>query len=225
MARPVDDDAVDLAVAGARGGAFEVGVDVRDVGAAEVADGDGVGSAEGVEVDPLDADGVHGDVADVAEEPEAVPVRGQVDLLGGCRAVEQHRVGSGPTEDGVAAVARIPDERVVAGSQDRQVVASIAVDDVVPVTAEQQLRSGASGEAVVSVAAVDRRRDAVREGAVRVVDPHEIVAASGVDVDLPDVLARDLAVGLAVVAEVDLEDAGLVRPSGEARSSRSRPCP
>ena len=152
--RPVDGDAVDLTVACAGRAAFEVGVHVRDVGAAEVADGHEVGAAEGVEVDPLDADGVHGDVADVAEEPEVVPVRGQVDPLGSARAVEQHRVGSGPAQDGVAAVARIPDEGVVACAQDCQVVTPVAVDRVVSVTAEQQLRSGASGDVVVSVFAV-----------------------------------------------------------------------
>ena len=153
--------------------------------------------------------GVHGDVADVAEEPEAVPVRGQVDALGGVGAVEQHRVGAGPASDGVAAVARIPDEGVVAGAQERQVVTPVPVDRVVPEAAEQQLRSGASGEVVVSVPAVERRRDAVGEGAVGLVDPHEVVAAAGVDGDPLDALAPDLELGLAVVAEVDLENAGL----------------
>ena len=114
--------------------------------------------------------------------------------------------------DGVAAVARIPDERVVAGAQERQVVAPVPVDRVVSVAAEQQLRSGASGEVVVSVPTVERRRDAVGEGAVGLVDPDEVVAAPGVDGDPPDVLAPDLEVGRAVVAEVDLEDGRAGRP-------------
>ena len=50
-----------------------------DAGAGQVVDGDGVGAAEGVEVDLLDAVDVHGDVADVAEEPEALAVGGEVD--------------------------------------------------------------------------------------------------------------------------------------------------
>jgi hypothetical protein len=55
----VDDDAVGLAVAGgAAERACEVDVDVVDVGAAQVVDGDDVGAPEGVEVDPLDAGGV-----------------------------------------------------------------------------------------------------------------------------------------------------------------------
>ena len=81
--RPVYDDAVGLAVAGGaaeRGG--QVGVDGLDVGAGQVVDGDRVRAAEGVEVDRLDAGGVHRDGALDAEELEPVPVCGQVDLLG-----------------------------------------------------------------------------------------------------------------------------------------------
>ena len=48
----VDDDGVGLAVAGgAADRAGEVDVDLRHVGAAQVVDGDGVGAAQGVEVD------------------------------------------------------------------------------------------------------------------------------------------------------------------------------
>ena len=107
-------------------------------------------------------------------------------LLGDVGAVEQHRVGAGLALDGVAAVARIPDEGVVAGAHERQVVAPVAVDRVVPVAAEQPLGSGASGEVVVSVSTVERRRDAVGEGAVGLVDPHEVVAGPGVDGDPRD---------------------------------------
>ena len=60
-------------------------------------------------------------------------------LLGGVGAVEEHRVGAVLAFDGVAAVARIPDERVVAGAHERQVVAAVAVERVVPVAAEQRL--------------------------------------------------------------------------------------
>src|SRR5439155_3060446 len=78
----VEDHLVGGAVAGvAAGGCGEVGVDGLDVCAGEVIDGDDVGAAEGVEVDGLDAGGVHGDVGDVAEEPEPVPVCREVDVL------------------------------------------------------------------------------------------------------------------------------------------------
>ena len=88
----------------------------------------------------FDAGGVHRDGALGAEEPEAVAVRRQVDLLGAAGAVEEHRVGAVLALDDVAAVAWIPDEGVVAGAQERDVVAAVAVDRVVPVAAEQRSR-------------------------------------------------------------------------------------
>ena len=187
----VDGDAVGLAVAGGPAeGAGEVDVHVADVGAAQVADADEVGAAEGVEVDPLDAGGVHRDIAGIADELEAISVRGQADALGDVGAVEQHRVGAVLAFDRVAAVARIPDEGVVAGTQQGQVVAAVAVDRVVAVAAEQELAALAAGDRVVSVSTVDGRRDGVGEGAVAVVDAHEVVAGPGIDVDLRDLVAR-----------------------------------
>ena len=222
----VDDDAVGLAVAGAAAGcAGEVGVDVADVGAGEVVDGDRVGAAERVEVDRLDAVGVHGDVADVAEEPQPVSVGGQVDVLGDGGAVEAHRVAAGLAFDGVAAVARIPHERVVACAHERQVVASVAVDRVVAVAAEQLLDSGTAGEVVVSGATVDRRRDAVGEDAVAVVDADEVVAGAGVDDDPGDVPALDAEVGRAVVTHVDLEDVGPAGLQAKRDPVALRGCP
>ena len=96
-------------------------------------------------------------------------------------AVEEHRVDAGLALDGVAAVARIPDERVVAGAQERDVVAAVAVDRVVAVAAEQGLDAPAAGERVVVCAAVqaqgDRRRSERRRRDC-------IVAAEPVDVEL-----------------------------------------
>ena len=97
-----------------------------EVGAGQVVDGDGVGAAQGVEVDPLDAVEVHRDVADVAGEPDATAVGGDVDLLVDVGAVEEHRVVAGLALDGVAAVAGVPDEGVVAGAQQGDVVAPAA---------------------------------------------------------------------------------------------------
>jgi hypothetical protein len=71
----VDDHAVGRSVAycPAEGGG-EIDVQARHVGPRQVVDGDQVGRAEGVEVDPLDTRRVHGDVGLGAEEPEPVPV-------------------------------------------------------------------------------------------------------------------------------------------------------
>ena len=124
-----------------------------EVGAGQVVDGDGVGAAQGVEVDRLDAVEVHRDVADVAGEPDALAVGGDVDLLVDVGAVEEHRVDAGLAFDGVAAVAGVPDERVVAGAHERHVVAGAAVDEVVALAADED---------VVAVAAVERQADRIR---------------------------------------------------------------
>ena len=85
----VDDDGVGLAVADAAAGrAREVEVHVGDAGAGQVVDGDGVGAAEGDDVDLLDAVDVHGHVAHVAEQPQPAAVGRQVDVLADVGAVE-----------------------------------------------------------------------------------------------------------------------------------------
>ena len=186
-----------------------------------------VGAAQGVDVDPLHAGGVHGDGALDAEEPEPVPVRRQVELLVARGAVEDHRVGAVLAFDGVAAVTVVPDERIVAVAHEGHVAALVSVDRVVAVAAQQRLssrasdqavvavaaaqrpRPGASDQLVVSVATLDRRRDAVAEDPVAFIDTHEIVAVAGVDSDPGDARELEVEVGRAVIADVDLEDAGL----------------
>ena len=87
----------------------------------------------------LDAVEVHGDVADVAGEPRPAAVGRDVDVLVDVGAVEHQRVGAGLALDGVAAVARVPDERVVAGAEEGDVVAAAAGDGVVAVAADQSV--------------------------------------------------------------------------------------
>src|SRR5262249_20940065 len=78
----VDDDGVACAVADADAcSATEVEVERRKVGCGQVVDGDGVGAAEGIEVDRLDAVEVHGDVGDIPGEADVVAVGGNVDLF------------------------------------------------------------------------------------------------------------------------------------------------
>ncbi len=78
-----------LAVAGE---GVEVYLQAAEVGSAQVVDGDDVSAAEGFEVDLLDAGNVHRHVADVADEAQAVSIRGQVDPLGEVGSDERHRV-------------------------------------------------------------------------------------------------------------------------------------
>ena len=58
-------------------------------------------------------------LADVAGEADAAAVGGDVDVLGDVGAVEDHRVEAVLPFDGVAAVAGVPDEGVVAGAHAR----------------------------------------------------------------------------------------------------------
>ncbi len=130
----VDDDPVGLAIAcPAAGRALEVDVRPGDVGPGQVVDRDDVRAAESLEVDGLDVVRVHRDVPQVAEEPEAVPVRRHLEALGGVGAVEEHRVGAVLALDDVAAVTGVPDERVGTVAHVGHVVASVAVDGVVVV--------------------------------------------------------------------------------------------
>ena len=65
-------------------------------------------------------------------------------------AVEVQRVGAGLAFDGVAAVARVPLEAVVAAAEERRSCALVAVDDVVAGAAEQQVGAVAAAERVVA---------------------------------------------------------------------------
>ena len=74
-------------------------------------------------------------------------------------AVEEQRVGAGLAFDGVAAVAGVPDERVVAGAHQGDVVAASAVDQVVARTSDQD---------VGTISAIERQRDHIRLQTARV---------------------------------------------------------
>ena len=162
----VDDHGVGRAVAlAAPGRRRQVDRDLRDAGAGQVVDRDGVGAAQGGELDVLDAVEVHDDVADVAGQPHAAAIGRDVDVLADVGAVEDQRVGAGLALDGVAAVARIPDERVVAVAEQRHVVAAAADDGVVAVAADERVVALAAGDGVVAGAAVDGEADdAGRQG-------------------------------------------------------------
>ena len=59
-------------------------------------------------------------------KPDPAAVGRDVDVLGDVGAVEQQRVVAALALDGVAAVARVPDEGVVAGAHQGHVVAAAA---------------------------------------------------------------------------------------------------
>ena len=101
---------------------------LRYVGSGQIVDRDGVGATGGIELNVLDAVEVHGDVADVAEQPHPAAVGRDVDVLVGVGAVEHQRVGAGLAFDRVAAVAGVPDELVVAVAEKGDVIASAPRD-------------------------------------------------------------------------------------------------
>ena len=120
-------------------------------------------------------------------QANARAVRGDVDVLVDVGAVESQRVVAGLAFHNVAAIARVPDELVVAVAQQGDVVASAAGDDVIAGTADEDIRAGAAGDGVVAVAAVDGEVDRAcgeRRGVDRVVaaerpDDQAVVGALG----------------------------------------------
>ncbi len=152
----------------------EIDRDLGDAGAGEVADIDVVGAAESGEIDVLDAVEIHRDVGDVAGELHPAVVGRDADVLVDVGAVEYQRIGAVLAFDGVAAVARIPDEGVVAGAAEQRVVAAAAGDDVIAVAADQRVVAVAAGDGVVAVAAVDGEAD---QGCEAVAGGEDVVAA------------------------------------------------
>ena len=142
-----------------------------------------------------------------------VAVRRDVERLRSAGAVEQHRVVVAElTLDAVAAVAGIPDERVVAEAHEGGVVAAVAVGAIMAEAAAEHFPAGAAGERVVAELAVERRRLRVGEDAVDLVDPDEVVAEPGLDLDLVEPVAVEPALGRAVVVDVELERVGVAGP-------------
>ena len=114
----VDGHAIGCAVAGAAADrARQVDRDHLHVGSGEIVDQDIVGASQGGELDALDPVEVHGDAADVAGQLRPMAVGRDDHVLVDIRAVEPQRVEAVLAFDHIAAVARIPDERVVAGAQ------------------------------------------------------------------------------------------------------------
>ena len=89
--------------------------------------------------DMLDIIQVHGHCGHVAEEAGACAIGREVDVLADVGAVEQQRVDAGLALDDVVAIARIPLERIVSGAEKGDVVALVAVDEVVAVAADQDV--------------------------------------------------------------------------------------
>src|SRR5215207_9777600 len=137
----------------------EIDIDPRHPCAGQIADNDVIGTAESIHVDDLDAIEIYRDAADIARQPHALTIGRDVDVLAYIGAVEHQRVGAGLALDRVAAVARIPDEAVVTGAQQRHVVATPTGNCVVTVTAEQHIVALAARDGVVTSPTIDGERN------------------------------------------------------------------
>ncbi len=109
-------------------------------------------------------------------------------MLGGGGSVEHHRVESALTVDGVAAVARVPDERIGATAEQRDILAAAPGDDVVAAAADQQVVAVAADEGVVARSTIHGDQ-LVGEA---VADPDGVVATSTGDDDLGELGAVEV---------------------------------
>src|SRR5262249_43707772 len=139
--------------------AGEVDGDLPHIGAGKVIDHNVVCGAQCLELDAFDAIEVHLDIGDVAEEERVGTDRRNADVLDDVGAAKVKRIEAASAIDGIAAVARVPDEPVVAGVAEEHVVAAAADDDVVSGAAEQYIVSLAADDRVVAGAAIDRQLD------------------------------------------------------------------
>ena len=202
--RALRHDRVGCAVAAADRG-VEVDVDALQPGPREVAsDEDGVRASECSDRERLDAVQVHRDRGDVTREEHTRAVAAHLHDLARVRAVEGEAVAAALPLDGVASVTGIPLERVVAGPEQRGVVAAVAVDEVLAGAPDQRVGTVAAEQRVVAVAAVDRD-GLVGERAAGLVDADLVVAAAGRHMDRGEGRAVEGEVRCPVVADVDLQ--------------------
>src|SRR5436190_3877634 len=173
--RAIDDHGVGLTVSlAASRHCGEVDRDLLHVRSAEIVDRDGVGTAQGGEPDLLDAAEVHDDGTDVAKQPGARAVRRDVEELVDIGAVEDKRVGAALTLDDVAAIARIPDERVIAVAKGCDIIAAPAGYGVISVAAGESVVALTAGDDVVAGASVDHNINEGGGGIDRIVAPESI---------------------------------------------------
>src|SRR5690349_24509256 len=132
-------------------------IDLVVIGSGQIVDRDGGRAAKCVQLDVLYALEVNGDAGDVPRAPHAAAVGRYVDFFVDVRTVEQQRIVAALALDSVAAIARIPDEGVVASAELGNVVAATAVDEVVVLAALDDVIAVAAVERELDLAGYDRR--------------------------------------------------------------------
>src|SRR5690242_16671304 len=96
-------------------------------------------------------------------------LRQELDVLADVRTIELERIEAALPDDDVVAVARIPDERVVAGAELGVVVAVAADQGIVAVTA---------GDGVVAGPAIEREMEETGE---TIAGGDDVIAAAGIE--------------------------------------------
>src|SRR5436853_160025 len=109
-----------------------------------------------VEIHSLHSIHVHCDVGDVAEETKTRTVGRKIDILIYVGAVEYQGVDSTLTFNGIAAIAWVPLDGVVARTGENGVVAAVAVDEVVARATDDYVVAVATTKDVIAVTAIDR---------------------------------------------------------------------
>src|SRR4029079_2903841 len=87
---------------------------------------------------------------DIGGQREVAAMRRDVDGLGNAGILELQRVEASLAVNGVAAIARVPDEHVVTRAKQCRLAPAAAVDDII---------AGAADDLVIAVAAVEREVD------------------------------------------------------------------
>src|SRR5205807_275419 len=143
----------------------EVEVYREHIGAGEVVDGDKISAAEGDDIDLLGAVDVHGHAADIAGEPHAAAIGGNIKFFRDIGAIELQGIETTLPFHDVAGFAGVPDKRVIAIAHERGIESGSADDRVIAL---------AAGEEIVAGAAVDGQAAGARNQAGGI---HDVSAA------------------------------------------------
>ena len=124
-------------------------------------------------------------------------------------AVELQRVKAGAAIREVRAVARIPDDDVIAGAAELIVGALVAVDQIVAAAAKQDLMAQTALQLVVTGSAGEDDLQGCGERVARRIEGDAVVAARPVDHDGAEIRGREREVGDSVVVDVQFGDGGI----------------
>src|SRR5215212_2592729 len=101
---------------------------------------------------------IHRGCGHIAEEPHPLAVGRDVNILAGVRAVDLECIAACLTFDHIIAIARVPNQRVVAVAGDDLVVAGAGADDIVATETDNLISTSGSDDHIIAIRAGDRAR-------------------------------------------------------------------